>query len=185
MCPFASGIQTTNQDRRVEENIRTELGKHEEKEKKQIEITPKKDVLEQVDYFENLINRRTTQIYDGLNILATLLGLNKGAGTQEEILVRFKEKGIIDQDAEFSDWLNEPLRKGEAAVFVSRALNIKGGIMMRILPDSERYALRELVYENIMIDGNIRDILTGRELVYVFMQAADYIEKNNIGADRT
>lgn len=70
-----------------------------------------------------------------------------------------------------------PLRKGAAALLFCRVLDIHGGIWMRLFPNSERYALRELVFEGIMSAEGTGEIVTGRELVAIFVAAVDYMEK--------
>ncbi|MGE5279827.1 MAG: hypothetical protein ACM3L6_03675 [Deltaproteobacteria bacterium] len=70
-----------------------------------------------------------------------------------------------------------PLRKGEAALLFCRALGIRGGIGRRLFPKSERYALRELVYEGIMSAEGPEEVVAGRELVGMFVAAVDFMEK--------
>ena len=70
-----------------------------------------------------------------------------------------------------------PLRKGAAALMFCRAPSIKGGLGMRPFPKSERYALRELVYEGIMSAEGPEEVVTGRELVGMFVEAVDYMER--------
>jgi len=70
----------------------------------------------------------------------------------------------------------ETLRKGAAALMFCRELGIKGGIGRRLFPASERYALREIVYEGIMEAEGVEEAVTGRELVDMFVKAVDYME---------
>ena len=71
----------------------------------------------------------------------------------------------------------QSLRKGAAALMFCEGLGIKGGIGRRLFPSSERYALRELVYEDIMQAEGVEEVVTGRELVDMFVRSVDYMEK--------
>ena len=73
----------------------------------------------------------------------------------------------------------EPLRKGLFAYMLYSALDVKGGITLSLFGVSERYALKELVYQGILSSGNVKDILSGDELVTTTMRAADFIAKKN------
>ncbi len=57
----------------------------------------------------------------------------------------------------------------------ARALDIKGGIWFRLFTTSQRYALKELIFQEIMYMGNINDIVSGKELILIFTKAADYV----------
>jgi len=69
------------------------------------------------------------------------------------------------------------LRKGEAALMFCRALDIRGGLALRLFPGSERYALRELVYIGIVAAEGPLEVVTGPELVAMFIQAVDHMGK--------
>jgi hypothetical protein len=46
---------------------------------------------------------------------------------------------------------------------------------------NERYALSELAFEGIMASGNVRDIVTGDELVSALTQATNYLNRKEQG----
>ncbi len=53
---------------------------------------------------------------------------------------------------------------------VCRALSIKGGLMMNLIP-SRRYAYREAVYQGLMRSGSESEPLTGPEAVGILSRA--------------
>jgi predicted RNase H-like nuclease (RuvC/YqgF family) len=71
----------------------------------------------------------------------------------------------------------KPLRKGLTAYMFCRALGIKGGIMLRLFGMTERYAIKELVHQGMMSSGDVDDIVTGEELIYLVTQAGNYMAK--------
>jgi len=73
----------------------------------------------------------------------------------------------------------EPLRKGQVAYMLCKALDMKGGLWLRLLGLSQRYALRELVYERVMVPGNVQDFMSGKELISTLNQAADYLARSH------
>ena len=56
-----------------------------------------------------------------------------------------------------------------------RALNLRGGLWIRLFGLSQRYALKELTYEGIMLPGATNEIVSGRELIFMLTQSAQYI----------
>jgi hypothetical protein len=57
----------------------------------------------------------------------------------------------------------------------AKAMDIKGGMTLRIFGLTQRYALKELVYQDIMLPGIVHDFVSGQELIWTLTQAADYM----------
>ncbi|HZE98182.1 MAG TPA: hypothetical protein VE981_14220 [Planctomycetota bacterium] len=77
--------------------------------------------------------------------------------------------------------LTEPslLTKGTLAYMLSQALDIKGGLTMRIFGVSRRYALRECQHRGLISGGSSDEYVTGRELIDVITNATVYKEQGN------
>jgi hypothetical protein len=69
----------------------------------------------------------------------------------------------------------KPLRRGLTAFVLLRVLDIKGGIFLRIFNKSERYALKELLYQGIMSSGNVNEIISGDELASAVTRAVNHL----------
>lgn len=68
----------------------------------------------------------------------------------------------------------EAITRGTLAVGIAHALNIKGGIVMRVLPRSERYVTRELVYRGIYPPGSSpQQTYSGLEVIGVLAKMED------------
>jgi hypothetical protein len=89
-----------------------------------------------------------------------------------------KQRNIIPSKitAELSP--NQPLSKGLAAYMFCQALNIKGGLLLRLFGMNQRYALKELVFQRIMSPGRVKDTVSGKELIVIFTRAIEYMTKD-------
>jgi hypothetical protein len=63
------------------------------------------------------------------------------------------------------------LTKGTLAYMVCQALEIKGGVTMRIFGINRRYALRECIHRRLIVGGTTDEFVTGRELIDVITNA--------------
>jgi hypothetical protein len=81
-----------------------------------------------------------------------------------------------------ADWgLQESslLTKGTLAYMVCQALEIKGGVTMRLFGLNRRYALRECVFRRLMQRGTTDEYVTGRELIDVITNATVHQEQGH------
>jgi len=81
-----------------------------------------------------------------------------------------------------ADWgLQETslLTKGTLAYMVFQALELKGGVTMRLFGINRRYALRECVQRRLMASGTVDEYVTGRELIDVITNAAIHKEQGH------
>jgi hypothetical protein len=86
------------------------------------------------------------------------------------------DKQYLRDQGVLSAWLeraaaDDPLRKGRLATLLCRALQIKGGLWMRLFGPVPRYALQECVYLDLMVGGAEYAHVTGGELVGVIDRA--------------
>jgi len=81
-----------------------------------------------------------------------------------------------------SDWnLQETslLTKGTLAYMLCQALEIKGGLTMRLFGINRRYALRECQHKGLIVGGVMDEYVTGRELLDVLTNATVYREQGS------
>ena len=71
------------------------------------------------------------------------------------------------------------LTKGTLAYMVCQALEIKGGVTMRLFGINRRYALRECLYRRLIASGTVDEYVTGRELIDVVTNAAIHKDQGN------
>ena len=172
--------ETAEERRRIEEEKRNELRSSEVHPLKQqkLETLP----LSFVDriYFAELMTRKISFRYDASKIFVLLMGVENQYIDMNSQIIFLKEKNFLPKKLEADFSPREPLRKGLFAYMLYKALEVEGGITLSLFGISERYALKELVYQGILASGNENDILTGEELVSTTMRAADFISKKNL-----
>ena len=167
-------------ERRVEEQKRLSLQSTEAlivEQKIPSAIPPKQAINRK--FYNRLITQPIARKLDGIYSVMVLLGKQKDFTSFDAELVFLKDQGYLLQAPKKPWKLEEPLLKGELAYMLCKALRIKGGLHMRLFGSSARYALFELVYMKIMVYGDPREKVSGRELAYSFMQAADYLMAHN------
>lgn len=70
---------------------------------------------------------------------------------------------------------DQAITRGDLAVALAGALDIKGGVMMRLTGGtSARYATRELIYQGVYPQGVEYQTFTGTQFVGIIAQAEDY-----------
>lgn len=124
--------------------------------------SPDEDDPSDLRYLKGLRNKEFSTFGDCLQLLRILLG----------------KKELVDKlvsDANLSLSPESALTRGIAAVLFCRALEIKGGVLLRVFGLSQRYALKELVYLDIFAPGPLDSVISGAELISVFSNCAAYL----------
>ena len=167
--------QTIPQDRRVEQEKRESLSVTEELryEKKQPSPQPSKSIDQ--DYFKELLERKNSLFSDACKTVSILMGVADQYPDFQSQFDFLKQNNIIPKKVAYDLVPNQPLRKGLASYMYCKALKIKGGLWMRLFGVNQRYAFKELVYMEMMLPGHEKDIVTGKELILLLTEAADYL----------
>jgi hypothetical protein len=168
---------TLQDDRRVEEQKRTQL-KATEAQYYDLPLTNiKKEGRADIDYFNTLIAQRVATYADAAYVMSILLGKADELTSFQERKQYLTEYGFLPKRRKDSFTEDYPLSRGLIAYMLFKALDLKGGLTVRILGPGERYTLQELVFEGIMLSGSTKELISGKELAYTFIQAANYISK--------
>lgn len=165
--------QDTEQERRREEEKRRSLEITETKVLRE-EMVPLRKIAPERKFFAELIHQKVTFYREGCESIVVLAGLEKKYPdflSQNKFLIR---EGIIPRKLASRLGEDTPLRKGLLAYMLCRTLGIKGGLKARILGLKPRFALEELAFKGIMSEGNVRELVSGKELVVALTQAASY-----------
>jgi len=83
-----------------------------------------------------------------------------------------KARKMLPND--FHEPADATVQRGNVAVALCRALNIKGGVTMRVLGPMPRYATRELQFMGLYPPGSPQQTFSGNEFVGVIGRAEDY-----------
>jgi hypothetical protein len=78
----------------------------------------------------------------------------------------------------FNEPADRAVERGVVAQALVKALNLKGGVTMRLFGSSPRYALRELQFKGLLPDSSVNQVFSGSELVGVIGKVQDYRSVN-------
>lgn len=90
-------------------------------------------------------------------------------GTFESRMEALQAKGLAQESWRLVG--DEPVTKGTMGFMLCKALGLKGGVMMQVLP-ARRYAYREALAQGLMVRGSEFEPLTGPEAVGILQRAA-------------
>lgn len=128
-------------------------------------------------YYRVLAAKPNATFEDAVRVFFELtLDVDAGALTFKEQAKALADMGVIRRE-----WMKDPrmlLTRGRTAYMLCEACRIWGGLTMWVWGNSERYAYRECVYNDVWTGGNQRNLMTGGELMGVLKWAADYLEVN-------
>jgi hypothetical protein len=74
----------------------------------------------------------------------------------------------------FNGTAGEAVKRGTLAVALARALEVRGGLSMRLFGPSPRYAVRELQYVGLFPQSSPQQTFSGPELLGIIARAEDY-----------
>ncbi len=129
---------------------------------------------EQDVYLFQLAQRRIAFRYDAIKAIVILLNVDDQYLDLASQVAFLQERRILPKRYRESFDPMEPLRRGLTAYMFRQVLGIRGGIALHLLGPSERYAMKELVFQGILSSGRVNDLISGAELVQVMNQAAQY-----------
>ena len=185
--PSLSIAETLEEKRRVEEEKREDLRPSEVQIREgKVALSPRApfDPIDIV-YFAKLMPKKVVFRYDACKALVVLVGVEDEYIDLNSQVAFLKKRNLLPKKHQSEFDPMQPLRRGLVAYMFCEALDIKGGLILRIFGMSQRYALKELAFQGIMSSGNVNDIVSGEELVLVFTQAVQYMEqKQSTGMEK-
>lgn len=174
--------QSPEDKRRVEEEKRQDLKLSEFYLPEAEPIAAQVDESDQNAYFSQLFTKEVAVLSDAYKALTILMGVGDQLSDPDSQYDFLVESGIAHKSIGTKANYDEPLRKGATAYMFAKAIDLKGGIILRSFGLSQRYAFKELVYQKIMFPGNVHDVMSGQELILTLTQAADYMAEKQVNA---
>jgi hypothetical protein len=178
LLPHLAGTQSVPESRRTEEEKRDSLKPTE------VQISPPqhKPELDQesaeMQFLTGLYSKKVAQFSDAVKITTILLRTYDPKGDFIFEVAALREKQIISRSISEGLAADAWLSKGTVAYMFCQALGIKGGVWMRLFGVSQRYCLRELVFAGIMQARGVNELVSGAELVDMFIKAVDYLAQD-------
>lgn len=127
------------------------------------------------EYVRRLFERDRATCEDACRMVLSLASGRHEGGDFESLRRGLLERGLMDPGWTLGP--PDPVTKGTVAYLLCRALDIRGGLTMRIFGMTRRYAFRECVYLGIFSGGTPDEYVSGRELIDVITNAEFYRER--------
>ena len=83
-----------------------------------------------------------------------------------------QSRGLLPKS--FNQPAEQAVQRGTLAVALVKALDIKGGVMLRLLGPTPRYAVRELVFMELYPPSSPSQTFSGVEFLGIIAKAEDY-----------
>ena len=140
------------------------------------------DVEGKTEYFRNLLRKEQATYEDAIHSTARYKGYDGNTDVAAEI------KFLADKGIQFpkgiESLLARPLDKGAATHLLMKALDVKGGVMYRLFPASQRYALREAVDLGFLPATSVlSEKMAGADLLGFLVKVVDYTNKKGAEDD--
>jgi len=129
-------------------------------------------VDEQMTFWHELNSRPMTSNDEAFHGLLLLIDGEDGAADYEARVANLVERGLLAKNFDAS--ADDAVLRGTVAFVIVKALDIKGGAVMRTFGPSPRYALRELVYMNMLEPSSTHQTFSGAAFVSLVGRVDDY-----------
>jgi len=134
------------------------------------------DPESQMEFWHALAERPVTSNDEAFHGLMLYLDQKDDAADYAGRVSTLKSRGLLPP--KFDRPADESISRGVLAVAIVRALEIKGGWVLRVAPRSPRYATRELMYMNLYPVSSPNQTFTGNEFLGIIGRMEDYQRSN-------
>ncbi|HEX4504259.1 MAG TPA: hypothetical protein VH722_00905, partial [Alphaproteobacteria bacterium] len=136
---------------------------------------------QQLEFWHQLEDRPVTSYDEAFHAVLLFTEGNDPADNYAGRVTALKNKGLLA--AGFDHPADDAIDRGTLAVALAKALQIKGGILMRTFSSSPRYAVRELQYLSVFPPSSPNQTFSGAELLGIMAKAEEYQHTNTRGTD--
>jgi hypothetical protein len=137
------------------------------------------DPGEQVEFWHQLAERPVTSNDEAFHGLLLFIDGQDPANDYAGRVAELKRREMLADD--FDEPANEAVERGTLAVALVRALGIRGGVLMRLLGPTRRYATRELQFVEVFPPSSPRQTFSGSEFLGIIARAEDYQKRRATG----
>ena len=126
----------------------------------------------QMEFWHTLPERRIASNDEAFHALLLFVDGADPAADYDARVQALKDRKMIPAD--FNGAQAAAVKRGTVAVAIARALEIRGGLSMRLFGPTPRYAVRELQYMNLFPQSSPQQTFSGQELLGILGRAEDY-----------
>ena len=124
-------------------------------------------------FLRALLEKKTATFADACRVVTILHSRKRESATFEQDVAHLGQAGILP--ARWEVRADKPVDRGELSSMLCKALGIKGGLSMRVLGPTRRYAFRECVFLKLLPAGSQHQYLTGADLIAVVGLTEEYL----------
>ena len=139
------------------------------------------DPNEQLEFWDRLAGEPVTSNDDAFHGLLMFLDGDDPAADYAGRVRELKSRRMLP--AKFNQPAEQAVDRGTLAVAVLKALNIRGGLALRLLGPSPRYAVRELVFMELYPPSSPNQTFSGVEFLGIIGKLEDYQRQQGIEQD--
>ncbi len=137
---------------------------------------PGSDADAQLSFWHELADRNLTSNDDAFHGLLLYLDGKDDSVNYAQRVATLKSRGMLPNS--FAEPPDVAVRRGVLAVAVAKILDIRGGWVMHVFGPSQRYATRELVYDDVFPPSSAQQTFSGSEYVGIIGKIEDYQRAN-------
>jgi hypothetical protein len=130
------------------------------------------DPGEQLEFWDRLADQPVTSNDDAFHGLLMFLDGDDPAADYAGRVRALQSRRMLP--ANFNQPPNRAVDRGTLAVAILKALNIKGGLALRLLGPTPRYAVRELVFMDLYPPSSPNQTFSGAEFLGIVGKLEDY-----------
>ena len=123
-------------------------------------------------FLKEIAGKEDVALGDACRAIYYFVGGDENEKNMDTIFADLLERKLIKKS--YQRKADGRLTRGQCAYMLCKALGIRGGLTMTVVGTSERYALRECIFLELMPDVNQGKYVTGLELLGVLSRAEKY-----------
>lgn len=129
-------------------------------------------VTDSVDFWHQLPSRAAVTNGEAMHALLLFADSRDPHETYDERIADLLSRGWLAEG--FDEPADLAMQRGTLAKGLAGAMDIGGGVMMRLTDRSPRYSTRELLFLGIFPPGTSQQVLNGYQFIGVISKAQDY-----------
>jgi hypothetical protein len=133
---------------------------------------PGNDADAQLGFWHELASRHLTSNDDAFHGLLLYLNGKDDSTNYAQRVETLKSRGMLPNS--FAEPGDVAVRRGILAIAVAKILEIRGGWAMHVFGPTQRYATRELVYDDVFPPSSAQQTFSGSEYVGIIGKIEDY-----------
>ncbi|HOD39449.1 MAG TPA: hypothetical protein PKW98_03280 [Candidatus Wallbacteria bacterium] len=121
-----------------------------------------------------LMEKKQATVSDLIDVLMIFKNKSIDKLSVEQKIRVLRDIKVIGERTMIND--KKPLTRGFAALLFHRALNMKGGAIIKLTGRSQRNCLQDMAYYKVMPESSAKDVMSGPDLVSLLQRAKEYNE---------